>query len=487
MPTFWQAKGILQRVELRYVNRYDVCPNDCIVYYDSKNLPSRYRYRHAHRVRCPVCDTPRYVTDPTDGASRAVGTTRSVCTSTRARAKTHSNAHTNTHTRSRVQAKVLFFFPVKYYIRSLFSRPELVPFLYSDQPYPEGHTCRSRGFQQKVCENPHMNSDHRNLGLVGTTDGVPFFADQKRGAWPFVLRCANLPDTLSTHMSNCHLHLLSANEFWQLDREAGVLRRRVRAPKSLVPHMTLVVDDLLGAYRKGLPHFLLSHRRACVPVFCDCAGVEVVDASIPLGRPHRRFRCKCCLLFWTGDYPAQAAVSGTHSKTCHWCTMKSAPAPEVTRRVWGDYRRYLPASHELREASGIYGPAEARPPPDARTHAGFVADAEANAAHAGALRCADARQRGIYKKDLPYKSSGVQEVSPLRHYPFFDLVWDVCPDMMHIQTGIFKRHIGAMLAGDRTPAPAKARKKNTKAENAELSRAHAECLDELKSWTLSKV
>ena len=62
-----------------------------------------------------------------------------------------------------------------------------------------------------MVENPVMSRDHRNLSLIGTTDGVPFFDDQKRGAWPFILRCANLDDTLSYHMANCHMHLLSAN------------------------------------------------------------------------------------------------------------------------------------------------------------------------------------------------------------------------------------------------------------------------------------
>lgn len=180
--------------------------------------------------RCPVCSTGRYVVDPTDNMLRP--------------------------------AKVIFFFPVAPFIRSLFSRPDMVPHLYTDvDGRPEGHVTRSRGFQQKVRDNPHMNDDHRNLGLVGTTDGVPFFNDQRRGAWPFILRCANLPDTLSLHMSNCHLHLLSANEYWEVDTKAGVLRRRVRAPKSLHPHLVLVVDDLLHAYHKGsrthIPHSLV--------------------------------------------------------------------------------------------------------------------------------------------------------------------------------------------------------------------------------------
>lgn len=131
-----------------------------------------------------------------------------------------------------------------------------------------------------------------------------------------------------------------------------------------------------------------------------------MDALAPVGTPGRRFRCKCVLLYWTGDYPAQATISGTHSKCCHWCRHKSSPAPEISRRFWGDYRRYLPGGHALRLASARYGPEEPRNPPDIRTHDGFVQDAKANLAHVIKLRNPNARKNKVYKKDLPYKSTG---------------------------------------------------------------------------------
>jgi hypothetical protein len=139
-------------------------------------------------------------------------------------------------------------------VRGLFSRPDLVPYMYNNRESPDlpsGHVTFSRGFKLKISDNPHMNCDQRNIGLVGTTDGIPYFDDQKRGAWPFILRVANLPDGLSTHVSNTHLHLLSASEHWELDEAANVLRRRVRAPKSLHPLISIIVDDLLAAYKRG--------------------------------------------------------------------------------------------------------------------------------------------------------------------------------------------------------------------------------------------
>ena len=130
-----------------------------------------------------------------------------------------------------------------------------------------------------------------------------------------VARCANLPDALSQSVANVHLAMLSGNEYYEVDDRSTTLKRRVRGPKSLLPHMSILCDELLQAYREGIP---------------------VTDYSMPKGAAGRKFLCRVVLLYWTGDYPAQALVSGTHSKMCHWCTMKSVHAPEINRRCWCD-------------------------------------------------------------------------------------------------------------------------------------------------------
>ena len=159
----------------------------------------------------------------------------------------------------------MFHFPVKYWVRSLFARHDIVPFMLADcGERPATHVSHSRAYHAKINANPHMNVDHRNGGVVGTTDGVPFFDDQHRGAWPFVLRHTSLPDPLSMSSVNCHLHLLSANEYWEMDSDANVLRRRIHAPRSLMPHMHVICDDLLGAYLKGMSDFMCT----CVDVMC---------------------------------------------------------------------------------------------------------------------------------------------------------------------------------------------------------------------------
>lgn len=218
LPAFDKAKKILRSIEHKYVQRIELCANDCIAFWDSRWLPEPYR--HEHRSRCPVCGGPRYLRDPVDGVTRSV--------------------------------KVVFFFPLAPFIRSLFARADLVPHLFADADgRPTGDVTRSRGFKMKMLDNPVMNADHRNIGLIGSTDGVPFFEDQKRGMWAFVDRVANLPHGLSTKMGNVHLHMISANEYWAFDADAGLLRRRVRGPKSLSPHMHILADDYLHAYQKG--------------------------------------------------------------------------------------------------------------------------------------------------------------------------------------------------------------------------------------------
>ena len=83
--------------------------------------------------------------------------------------------------------------------------------------------------------------------------------------------------------------------------------------------------------------------------------------------------------------------------------------------------------------------------------------------------------------------AGIKELSPLHWLPFFCLVWDIMPDMMHIITGIWKRHFLHMLTGQRYPAQVKEKKKNTAAQNKALVEASRQCTKELGTWALDKV
>jgi hypothetical protein len=122
-------------------------------------------------------------------------------------------------------------------------------------------------------------------------------------------------------------------------------------------------------------------------------GVPVVDASQPEGSQGRQFDCRGVLLHWDGDYPAQCKVGGHHEKVCHWCEYRSEPAPEINRRTWGGFRRWLPANHPYR-GSAEFGPPERNEAPPFRTHESWSVAAEAEARHTGA------------KKDAPHKTTG---------------------------------------------------------------------------------
>jgi len=255
-------------------------------------------------------------------------------------------------------------------------------------------------------------------------------------------------------MANVHLGIVAASEFYEYDEDRGSLVRRIKSPKSLHPHLVVLTDDLYHAYT---------------------VGVSTTDYSFPIGQPGRNFHCKVILLFWTGDYPAQALVSGTHSKTCHWCRYMSVHSPEVSRQCWGDYRCFLPLN-DLKRNHGGYGPPEDRPAPLTRTHAEFVTEGLRNELH---------QQNQGPKSKAPYKETGIKERSPLSVLPLFNLTWDVLGDMMHIIWGIWKRHIFEMLGGCRAPAKPKPRKAWSERANNKLARQHERVKEVLQAWTLS--
>lgn len=295
--------------------------------------------------------------------------------------------------------------------------------------------------------------DHRNLGLVGTTDGVPLFDNMRRGLWPFFIRVANLPDALSTHMANVHMTLVGANEYHELNPATNTLWRKVHAPKSLTPHLTIIVDDLYHAYRHGIP--------------CE-------DSTMASNDPNRLFRCRVVLLAWLGDYPAQAASAGMHSKCCHWCEFKGKRSDEINRTLWCDHRRFLGDQHPWRR-DGRFGGLMTDPPPLYRTGEATAAAGRRN------------EQWTRAKNAAPWKTTGVKTQSPLSFLPLFDLVWDMGPDMMHLVLNFFDGHVLPLYTGKRYPAKPKARKNWTPSQNAQLMKDHRDQMDLHESWQLPDV
>ena len=165
LPKWSQLKALLEAVYHNCVVPVDICPNDCMAFYDCDHAKLG-EYRHAERTSCMYCGASRNVT-AADGSQRP--------------------------------AKVGYYFPLDFWMTSIFKDPALVDNIEFDVgDFPSGHTSYSKGWYEKVINNPHINCESRNQAIIGMSDGIPLFRDKNsRGVMPFALRLANLPDAAS--------------------------------------------------------------------------------------------------------------------------------------------------------------------------------------------------------------------------------------------------------------------------------------------------
>lgn len=154
-----------------------------------------------------------------------------------------------------------------------------------------GSVSRSHGFHEKVTNNPYMNQEGRNQGLILFSDGIPYFKDKgsNRKGYPCGVRLANLPESRSKTLTMTHLLCLMSCEYWDRDAHTGKPIRVLRSPKSLQPMMYRIADELYSLYH---------------------VGIRVVDYSLHQNNVDRVFILRCILLYWIGDYPGQGEVSG---------------------------------------------------------------------------------------------------------------------------------------------------------------------------------
>ena len=115
----WQgATTLLQAIYDQSVVSIDICPNDCIAYYDCKH-PKMKHYKHGHRTWCPHCGSDRRLTHK-DGTVRS--------------------------------AKKGYYLPCGTWFRDLYKIHGLGPELSSATAgkRPPGHVSKSRGWNKKV-------------------------------------------------------------------------------------------------------------------------------------------------------------------------------------------------------------------------------------------------------------------------------------------------------------------------------------------------
>lgn len=129
-------------------------------------------------------------------------------------------------------------------------------------------------------------------------------------------------------------------------------------------------------------------------------------------------------------------------------------------------------------------------PPD-RTHANWIKAAAANEQH---VRGCHEKEGGLnnrsqppFLKDSPCEETGIVKISPMTQIPLMDIVWDVVPDMMHITSGVWDRHIFGLMRGSVKVSKPDARKSWTTANNAELQQNYEHAAQDVGSWALVSV
>ena len=197
LGTFNQLRAVLDTHRLEVCQVCDACPKGCIVYHNFTGILKSHQYGNLEE--CPHCGSPRYV---------GMGTQRRA-------------------------SHVVYFFPIARFLNDMFARTDICPFL-DNRPSPrtpESSIKLSRGYRDKLLNEPSVRGDHRNQGLVMTTDGIPYFnasSKHSRGAWPLLVRLASLPDGLWDRFELAHLYGLEAQEHWVTDVETGTVHRKRR-------------------------------------------------------------------------------------------------------------------------------------------------------------------------------------------------------------------------------------------------------------------
>jgi hypothetical protein len=200
-----------------------------------------------------------------------------------------------------------------------------------------------------------------------------------------------------------------------------------RDPKCVQCAMAVLVDDLLRSYDDGY---------------------AVNDHSLPVDHAEHAFRCRALLLLWCGDYQGQGKIANMkHSGTyaCHWCLHKFIKGLGTTGSCFADNnRRYAPANHPYR-ADPDYGT-------DRPDHADNVPPHTRTAANVWAAGLdMSTKPRNQAELERLQTASGVNGLCVLHLLPLFDIIFDICLDMMHVIKNVWQEHLFPLFKGEKLP------------------------------------
>jgi hypothetical protein len=131
--------------------------------------------------------------------------------------------------------------------------------------------------------------------------------------------------------------------------------------------------------------------------------------------------------------------------------------------------RWLPADHPFR-TDPTFGPLDNRGPPEARNHTECVAQGTASDNYQG------------FQKYHVKHDTGINCSCPLSFLHQFDIVWDICPDMMHIIKNFFEKLTFKLFTGMRTPEWDKSKNKMPAKGDADYKRKYARHQDAKARW-----
>jgi hypothetical protein len=118
MVQFNEVMDVLKRHRLETQETIPVCVKMCVAYWNPTHYKMQAReYQNAHRTRCPVCGSKRYLSD------------------------------------GKTERRRMYYFPIKEWLQDLYTKPDLSKHMNNNMlvdKFPSGHVRRSEGWRKKV-------------------------------------------------------------------------------------------------------------------------------------------------------------------------------------------------------------------------------------------------------------------------------------------------------------------------------------------------